>query len=383
MAILAQIKKTSSGEELSYFYNDDLGSRRAVISSSGALIEEIKYTAFGELKPGYNRERASFTGKQLDATGLYYFNARYYDPDSGRFLTQDPNKQGSGWYTYCNNNPINLTDPSGRDGVIPYGDVGSELDFDNPSYFAPNQTIDFEQWYKEMNIFTSFFDTRDIVDLGCYLLTGNDTFGNPLSPDDVSDLMIAAALPFATFSMVKTAGNVVDAGLTLQMGRRGDFYPKDITKKLYQEIVHEYNIGGALTHSPIGGLHPGLIGDTTQLGYDRVRKVGFNWNPHLINPNEPIVFYAYKLNGDMELFLGGGQHRIIALNWLGAETISDIPTLGVPLENFLIIKPSTSTDLVQGWKAGIEVIKDFAAYPKVADHVAAGVRRGLLPIIMK
>jgi len=114
MAILAQIKKTSSGEELSYFYNDDLGSRRAIVSSSGALVEEIKYTAFGELQPGSNRENASFTGKQMDATGLYYFNARYYDPDSSRFLTQDPSKQGSGWYTYCDNNPTNHIDPDGR-----------------------------------------------------------------------------------------------------------------------------------------------------------------------------------------------------------------------------------------------------------------------------
>jgi len=114
MPVLAQIKKTSSPEELYYFFNDDLGSKRVVLNSSGGVVEKIKYSAFGELKSG-GRESALFTGKQLDATGLYYFNARYYDPITKRFITQDPSKQGSGWYTYCNNNPINLVDPDGKE----------------------------------------------------------------------------------------------------------------------------------------------------------------------------------------------------------------------------------------------------------------------------
>ena len=62
-----------------------------------------------------------FTGKKLDAeTGLVYFGARYYIPKIGRFLTsdsivQDPyNPQTLNRYTYCNNNPINLVDPTGH-----------------------------------------------------------------------------------------------------------------------------------------------------------------------------------------------------------------------------------------------------------------------------
>jgi hypothetical protein len=42
-----------------------------------------------------------------------YFNARYYDPTIGRFITEDPSRKGTGWYTYCSNNPINRTDPTG------------------------------------------------------------------------------------------------------------------------------------------------------------------------------------------------------------------------------------------------------------------------------
>jgi RHS repeat-associated protein len=55
-----------------------------------------------------------FTGKQWDAdAGLYYFNARWYDADSGRFITQDPIKDQLNWYNYCLNNPLRYIDQHG------------------------------------------------------------------------------------------------------------------------------------------------------------------------------------------------------------------------------------------------------------------------------
>lgn len=54
-------------------------------------------------------------GRRLTAgEGLIYFNARYYDPLTGRFLTEDPSRKGVNWYAYCENNPVNRIDPSGR-----------------------------------------------------------------------------------------------------------------------------------------------------------------------------------------------------------------------------------------------------------------------------
>ena len=55
-----------------------------------------------------------------DTTGLYYLNARYYDPDTGNFLTQDTYRgsrsrtETLNLYGYCAGNPINYTDPSGH-----------------------------------------------------------------------------------------------------------------------------------------------------------------------------------------------------------------------------------------------------------------------------
>ena len=48
-------------------------------------------------------------------TGLYYYRARYYEPTTGRFITEDPKRFDAGinFFRYTSNNPIDFTDPSG------------------------------------------------------------------------------------------------------------------------------------------------------------------------------------------------------------------------------------------------------------------------------
>ena len=73
--------------------------------------------------------RQGFTGQRLDATGLYYYNARYYDATIGRFISPDTviqnpaNPQTLNRYSYCVNNPLNRTDPTGHDQIITTGGV--------------------------------------------------------------------------------------------------------------------------------------------------------------------------------------------------------------------------------------------------------------------
>jgi RHS repeat-associated protein len=61
-----------------------------------------------------------FTGQRLDTTGLYYYGARYYDPGIGRFISPDSivpdptNPQNFNRYSYCLNNPLKYTDPTGH-----------------------------------------------------------------------------------------------------------------------------------------------------------------------------------------------------------------------------------------------------------------------------
>jgi len=50
-------------------------------------------------------------------TGLVYMRARYYDPNLGRFISEDPAGDGVNWYAYCRNNPINLVDENGKSAL--------------------------------------------------------------------------------------------------------------------------------------------------------------------------------------------------------------------------------------------------------------------------
>src|SRR5438874_8155131 len=56
------------------------------------------------------------TGRELDATGLYYYRARYYGTQMGRFISEDSIgfKGGIDLYTYALNNPVSLLDPFGN-----------------------------------------------------------------------------------------------------------------------------------------------------------------------------------------------------------------------------------------------------------------------------
>ena len=83
-----------------------------------------------------NRERGS-TAFHLypGATGLDYFNARYYSPAQGRFTSPDPGNAGANpadpqtWnmYAYVNNNPVNLTDPTGKGIWSTLGGIGAGI----------------------------------------------------------------------------------------------------------------------------------------------------------------------------------------------------------------------------------------------------------------
>jgi RHS repeat-associated protein len=101
-----------------YYHFDGLGSVTALTNSSGTTVEVYEYDVYG--RPGASvpahPNRIMFTGREYDKeTGLYYYRARYYNPQIGRFLQTDPigYKDGMDWYTYCGNNPITTSDPSG------------------------------------------------------------------------------------------------------------------------------------------------------------------------------------------------------------------------------------------------------------------------------
>jgi RHS repeat-associated protein len=101
-----------------WFTPDGLGSTSTLTDSAGAVQQRYAYQPFGQASPSPSPgdpQPFQFAGRENDGTGLYYCRARYYVPDWGRFLSEDPAGSGLNWYVYCNNNPVNCTDPTGHD----------------------------------------------------------------------------------------------------------------------------------------------------------------------------------------------------------------------------------------------------------------------------
>jgi len=102
----------------SYYEADGLGSVTSLSSSTGSLANTYTYDSFGKLtaSTGSVTNRFQYTAREFDPeTGLYYYLARYYDLQVGRFLSEGPLRFDAGvnFFSYASNNPSNLTDPLG------------------------------------------------------------------------------------------------------------------------------------------------------------------------------------------------------------------------------------------------------------------------------
>ncbi len=108
-----------------YYHNDNLGSSNVLTDRTGQMVQHYEYATFGQSSYQNNTSAYQvsnrYTGQICDdETGLYYYGARYYDPQMGRFIQPDTAVSGAGdpqnlnRYTYCGNSPLNHVDPTGH-----------------------------------------------------------------------------------------------------------------------------------------------------------------------------------------------------------------------------------------------------------------------------
>ncbi len=106
-----------------YSINDHLGSSLLEVDMQGQIISKEEFYPYGgtalwtvrtEVEASYKTIR--YSGKERDATGLYYYGYRYYMPWIGRWLNPDPagTVDGLNLYRMVRNNPVNLIDPDGN-----------------------------------------------------------------------------------------------------------------------------------------------------------------------------------------------------------------------------------------------------------------------------
>ena len=116
------LTRTAQNDTMNYMYNGH-GDVTALIGENGAIQATYYYDAFGNIteQTGDVNNSVTYAGYQYDKdTDLYYLNARYYDSKTARFLSEDtytgdPNDPLSlNLYSYCVNNPITYSDPTGH-----------------------------------------------------------------------------------------------------------------------------------------------------------------------------------------------------------------------------------------------------------------------------
>jgi RHS repeat-associated protein len=134
-------RQTSGTNSVYYVTSDHLGSSAAITDSSGNVLVNESFDAFGRRR-GSNwignpsagdwtaiagTTRRGFTEHtMLDNLNLIHMNGRAYDPMIGRFLSADPfidgagNTQGWNRYSYVKSNPLSFIDPSGFEGRFVY-----------------------------------------------------------------------------------------------------------------------------------------------------------------------------------------------------------------------------------------------------------------------
>jgi RHS repeat-associated protein len=116
------LARKDSSDVVTYYLADHLGSIVQETNATGAVTLEREYDPWGVAVQGGSTSGYAFTGREWDAeTGLSFYRARYYSPQSGRWLNEDPIGLAGGSHlsAYVSNNPTRLIDPFGLCGDQP------------------------------------------------------------------------------------------------------------------------------------------------------------------------------------------------------------------------------------------------------------------------
>ncbi|TCC04527.1 RHS repeat protein, partial [Kosakonia quasisacchari] len=116
-----------SNNQIRYSYDNLTGSSALEVDGSGELISQEEYYPYGgtalfaarsQLEADYKILR--YSGKEQDATGLYYYGYRYYQPWAGRWLSADPagTVDGLNLFRMVWNNPVTANDPDGFSAAL-------------------------------------------------------------------------------------------------------------------------------------------------------------------------------------------------------------------------------------------------------------------------
>ena len=216
--------------------------------SGGEETKTYDYTAYGvEKTPDPNDTNPfRYCAEYFDAeTGNIYLRARYYDPSVGRFISEDPIRDGFNWYSYCFNNPINFIDPNG----LKYVPLRATIEGLGGSV----------SWDSKTGVVTISLDGGTAY---AFNGDGNGNFiqGDLMYSDDV--------WLFAALSVTFDLGN----GWTGRIER-------DASGGRYDKHVHVYKGNKAYAQNEDGSPHDGSTGSPPKKQKENLKnKKGWDWD---------------------------------------------------------------------------------------------------------
>ena len=220
------------------FHQDQLGSVEAVSDHTGSTVAAARFGPFGNLveSTGVSPNYLRYTGRELDAdTGLYNYRRRYYDPEIGRFLSEDPLRFDAGinFYSYVGNNPINANDPSGKELAL--FSLGLNVSFPTLLVLqpvAPQFTLSITLGVgRDARVFPPVFDADLVVTGELGLTAGTPTFfpgsiflrgGGSLDSEVTAESLTGGSLSATTNLLLfsgsatrpSSGGTIYEAGIT-------------------------------------------------------------------------------------------------------------------------------------------------------------------------
>jgi RHS repeat-associated protein len=234
------------------------GSVVDLVDEGGNVLNHFVYDSFGNRTASTTAEfRFGYTGRELDLeTGLYYYRARYYDSQLGRFISEDPIGFSAGdtnLYRYVNNSPTNYTDPTGT--IL-------------------------------ANIGAGFLNVA--IDAGLQLLTKGKI-------DDVGSLGVSFATGFIGFGLADKAGKLLSAS------------------KAVGQVATKYKYATAVATN---AFVDGGVGATVQVGSNLL--TGKDWSENVWETATSQAFFGAAGNTIM-LGAGGLWNKYTRLDRVGKQ----------------------------------------------------------------
>ncbi|MBE7020833.1 MAG: hypothetical protein E7411_05320 [Ruminococcaceae bacterium] len=207
------ITRTVDGNKEFYSFNVHNDTTK-LVSQSGTILKDYSYDAFGNQKATSENDTNPFrySGEYFDEeSGLIYLRARYYDTASGRFISEDPIKDGLNWYVYCGNNPVNFIDPLGL------------FDYDDRISLSTEYNVDVEVMQDKLTSLGYYSGEIDGY-FGQQTLDAVNAYKNDMGLGNTgSDFGVVGAQTWSSLGLIYRTQDDIDAGVEIVT----DLYTKE------------------------------------------------------------------------------------------------------------------------------------------------------------